>query len=82
MALWTREHLLTKPTKGEIVEAMERVTGNSETACQGPDVLITELPICEPRPGMFLPDFAASDSSQCLLLTGSTLEHVRQRRLR
>ena len=60
---------------------MERVTDDSETARQVHDVLIAELPICEPRPGMFLPDFAASESSQCLLLTGSTLEHVRQRRL-
>lgn len=58
---------------------MERGTGDRETARQGPDVLITELPTCEPRPGMFLPDFAASESWQCLLLTGSTLEHARQR---
>lgn len=61
---------------------MQRVTGNSETACQGPDVLITELPLREPRPDMFLPAFAASESSQYLLLAESTLEHVRQRRLR
>lgn len=64
-----------------MVEAVERGMASSKTASQGLDVQIKKLLICEPRLGVFLSAFAASKSLQCLLLTGSTLEHVRRLRL-
>ena len=55
---------------------------NRETTTQGAEVLIPELKllICQRRLGVLLSDFAALENSQRLLLTGSTLKHVPQRR--
>jgi len=55
---------------------------NRETTPWGVVVLITELKrlICQRRLGVLLSDFAALENSQRLLLTGSTLKHVPQRR--
>jgi hypothetical protein len=55
---------------------------NRETTTPQGVVLTTELKllICQRRLGVLLSDFAALENSQRLLLTGSTLKHVPQRR--